>query len=808
MTTFRARVISATPAVPNYILAWRVGGEGLGGTSFQGTLIASPGQPAGTFSAPVTTDSVFGTSPTFGTFVVEIPGKSVTYPSTCVVEFEFTYADGTVSTFQQTSPLGATVGIAFANGRFEGLSTYVQARHDALVASVPTSTPPTRLSVAGHLLGFGSGLKGAAGYGIRHNDPGICALEADVLRRLGVNGVAQDQTGFNASGIANQFQSIFLGPPGAGAPTDIISTQLGLGIGPVICPFDPRAVPSMNAYITQNDLPTLKAAGTKEVWSQIGDELHLLGQKHIETCRYCATEFPKYVAVNNGPTTAQIYPLTFDSNGNVMGRPLAQADRLNFYWTIRYAQHVTAAYFKIAHDLLTSLGYPLFTMQQPNPTWGPESLDWAEFFRSGSTDCTVFETSNLDARMWPWDGYCADIMHGFGLKPLTLVKPDRGGFEQRSLAQVARGITRFHWYTYGPDYAKGDSYSSSPTTLAAVAGMANFLGATEHLFDSVTPIPTDVALLYPRSSETWDWANNDPIHIEDTRWIWSALKHAQIPVDIINEDSDFSKYKVIYVTGQQMRTDAVGRLLTWCGNGGTLWLGPGAMTTDESDSPLQSVTQPSLERWCPVVASTAGGPVPFADPQAITRPMVNVLGGHGVESGLFLPVVGRYATTADLEDEVLASFIDGHPAMTWSHFGKGRIYELAFYAGLQYSNGVRASSYDTRVNLDPMIRSMISCAALSRNVSQPVISSDPCVEAVALRRGQGFTVALMNWNFAPKPVTGRWLSTPVQDLTVMLPGMPSTCVSMQFGPLTITRVGNSSTVTLPRIDSVDVLDVG
>ena len=48
--------------------------------------------------------------------------------------------------------------------------------------------------------------------------------------------------------------------------------------------------------------------------------------------------------------------------------------------------------------------------------------------------------------------------------------------QQRMLAAVSRGVRVIEWYTYVPDYSKGDSFSQSPELLERVAGAARFLG--------------------------------------------------------------------------------------------------------------------------------------------------------------------------------------------------------------------------------------------------------------------------------------------------------------------------------------------
>src|SRR5947208_2037554 len=99
-------------------------------------------------------------------------------------------------------------------------------------------------------------------------------------------------------------------------------------------------------------------------------------------------------------------------------------------------------------------------------------LDWYEFYDLGANTAFVFETSNRDPRAWQWESYLGDIGRGIAARhemPMgSLVKPHRGAPAQRMLTLVARGVRVFEWYTYGPDYAKGDSFSQSPELLVKV----------------------------------------------------------------------------------------------------------------------------------------------------------------------------------------------------------------------------------------------------------------------------------------------------------------------------------------------------
>lgn len=83
-----------------------------------------------------------------------------------------------------------------------------------------------------------------------------------------------------------------------------------------------------------------------------------------------------------------------------------------------------------------------------------------------------------------------------------LVKPHPGAPAQRKLAGMARGVRVVEWYTYGPDYAKGDSFSQSPQLLEEVAKSSRFQARAEpYLWKTEWEVRPEVALVFPRSSE-------------------------------------------------------------------------------------------------------------------------------------------------------------------------------------------------------------------------------------------------------------------------------------------------------------------
>ena len=99
---------------------------------------------------------------------------------------------------------------------------------------------------------------------------------------------------------------------------------------------------------------------------------------------------------------------------------------------------------------------------------GGHSLDFFDFYRQADNGF-VYETSNRDARIWQWDSYLCDVGRVVStareLQFGVYVKPHRGAPVQRALSAVSRNARMLYWYTYGPDWAKGDTFASDPSAI-------------------------------------------------------------------------------------------------------------------------------------------------------------------------------------------------------------------------------------------------------------------------------------------------------------------------------------------------------
>lgn len=856
----RVRATKVVPEQKAVHIAWRRGGEGLGGEVSRGEFTSEDKKSeiaVGAWSAwlplPTITGRVRGWE--FPTLVVGPPSagkgkkKQQADPvKEVVVEFEFAENGKVFQTFAEAAPKGATVGFAFPGGKLgdkgaadpefvaslQGLSSYVHARRARLEKVFPVAAPmPRQFGVIGHLGGYGDadgGGKGrGSGYGVRHCNPGIVADECRTLRLLGMNGL-KSLGQADAVGKGQEFRHVYWGGQSGHPKVD--------------CPFQLDDVTGR----VKETIADIRRVGAKESWAQKGDEIGVAAKEHLASCPRCAEAFRGYLRAQNlqpkdvGKTTweevtpANLWKASPAANkGKAKGKnkvvsetaavPATGPEALRYYYTNRFMTYATAPLYRQNAEPLKEAGIPLFSMMGPTPSWNGHSLDWHEFYDLGANTAVVWETSNRDPRVWQWDSYLADVARGIATRhhlPIgALIKPHRGAPQQRMLAIVARGATAFEWYTYGPDYAKGDSFSQRPDLLEHVARAGRFLGLAEDaLYGARWAGQAEVAFVSPRSSEIWGKATElGGTAFEDAKWVYLALQHAHIPVDILSEqqlaEGKLSQYKAIYIVGPNLRRDAAARVVDWVRAGGLLWTDALGLSRDEANQPLTATAEAlglaerKLESWGSVAGYRAVGLTPLTEASLPPHAGISWEAGGSWGKGLTRAFIGREPLHVR-DGEVVAKFTDGKAAVVRRKLGRGEVVLAGFWAGLNYSARVRRADFDMRADFDPAVRALIAAPAIDRGVYRPVLPSEPLVEAVLLNKDGCRSVALINWSYRhDEDRSGRRPRDlqVAEKLRVALPGAGEVKAvrSLAHGPLKVEGTGANRGVVLPTLEEIDLL---
>lgn len=854
----RVRVSAAEPAQESFRIEWRRGGEGLGGNVFRGAFLAENQAlqiPSSEWTQWISLKELVGTAKgwEFPTLVVisepAVKGKSSNPGpplSKVAVDFEFAEDGNVFKRFTETAPKGQTVSFAFPGSalaakvtpafttQLNGIRAHAHERLEFLRKAVPgPSQVPKLFGVLGHMGGYGDGppgLRGSYGFGVRHCNPDILKDEFETLSLLGVNGMVDSMHFVTAAGFENQFRGIFWGPPGSGEPMAFFQKGGKSGESPEGCPFDP----ALKAHVlerTDKAIEEHRSVAAGRSWALWDDEMGVYAKEHLVQCERCAAVFRDYLQTQgvsleqlNARKWEEVKPYNLwlppaeakDKTRNPTGlqpAPEKAADALRYYYTFRLMSHANGQVFPEAAQQFERAGIKLYAMQGPTPSWNGSSLDWHEFYDLKPNTAFVFETSNRDARVWQWESYLADIGRGIadrhGMVQGCLIKPHRGAPAQRMLSVVTRGTTAFEWYTYGPDYSKGDSFSQSPELLIRVANAARFLSQAESfLYEARPSHPPEVAFVAPRASEIWSRATDPGLTVfEDAKWVYTALRHAHIPVDILSEqqlaEGKLDRYKVLYIVGSHLHHRATLAVDGWVRKGGTLWTGASGLTRDEANQSnltalkLLGLRERTLENWGSAPQYRASTLEPLKEQSA---PVASTLTWRGKP---IAPHIGRERLIPQ-HAEGVAFFADGSAALTLNRHEKGEAFAAGLWAGLSYSATVRREDFDMRSDFDPVLRDLVAAPALERKILRPAVPSDPLVEAIALQREGRQSIALINWAYQyQEAVPHKAALQPLKHLRIELPGFPNakTISSLRHGPLP----WDGSAVILPGIEEIDLL---
>lgn len=808
------------------------------------------------------------------------------YSTDVVFQFEFTYQGKVVKTFDVRGPDGGTATIVIPtyllvgetkpdNPRFlaelTGVLEYAQRRAEFLENLPWADWPlPKKYAIVNNVGGYGVGY----GYGIRTSDKAVTYAELRSLRQLGVNGFRGPP----------EFMLEMLSDGGAEAGQwnrAMLSHVMGFPVPSFRerqrndpqagCPFGDNVAAATHEQVEESlrsvlDLPVDEAWGLTV--DEIGTVIDRSAEKkgHLAACPRCARAFQRWLDAKGltprdfgAADWSEVKPLNvWDKDGN---RPWLD-DRgaaLAAYYTRDFNNYVTAMLFAGLRKRFNeanrakqrALARGEIDSQAARQPWihsfalrgntflmKGHSLDFFDFYRQAD-NAIVYETSNRGPRIWHWDSYLCDVQRimakEMGLAQGIYIKPHRGAPVQRMLSAVSRGDTMLYWYTYGPDYKKGDSFSQSNEALVLTSKAAHLLGKAEDvLYGSKWAVPAEVAVVKPETTQRWMNLSGNPPHLmaawENAKWIYSALQHAHVPVDPIDEHilatEDLSSYKIIYVNGSHVTQAAARGLKRYVEGGGTLYTSGWGLARDEANRPLD-LLEPVLglrqrgepKVWYRVTLYGATRIESYDEPSKRIVPIpedAQIVTGGLTQEGFSL-AIGRELLSADDRAEVLAHFADGSPAVIRNSYGKGHAYIAGFFPGLEYSAPVRRDDYDMSRDFHQTRRHLVVAPALE--LTRPVVDvSHPLVEGVLLRNGKDGprAVTLANWAYHVSHIrqapTGRRTTVVSHvpaanvEITIRAAGAVrhvESCVLEQS--LEFSRTGDAIIVSLPRLEEGDVL---
>lgn len=729
----------------------------------------------------------------------------------------------------------------FAAG-FQSLTAFMQARHARFdEAFADWKTLPTRYVFEADYGGYVSGATTGRPLTVdgRHSSLDAVRAELGILRHLGVNGfVGEDELQIaTAAGMHDQFlERVTLSH--AQAPWYKVE-----------CPFSAELDSRRDAMIASCREARGQLTGVESIWNHWGDEIGVVAKAgHFTGCDRCRSEFQAWcrerapLADFGKERWEEVVPFADWKQGmpDTGAWPCETAAQgANLFWSVRFMGWTTARFYEPASRALEMEGVRISPLRGPTPTWDGHSLDYFDFYDATPTTAVTWETSNRDARVWQWDGYLASITQSIerrhGQPVHVYIKPHRGAPIQRLLATAARGTRSFNWYNYGPPYAQGDEFTgvAAEPLMMDVARAARILATAEEIVhEACHEQPrAPVAVLYPRTTHDMRRGIGHTNHFQDVKWVWTALMHEHVPVDVVSEEmmaeGDLEGRRALYVVGSHVPAKTQRAIAAWVRSGGSLWTDIEGLAYDEYGQPaadgalLTGQRTPQVELWSrdPGYKSTTlepfVGPAKNVQYVAPKNAAITTIAEVNVDGSI--AAVGRQPLDAD-GATVLATFADGKPAVIRRSVGAGTVHVVGTFAGLTYSEPVRREDFDMRRDFQAARRELVTCAVPPALVPRPATCSSPLVETALVRYGGDAAVFVVNWEHRAveepavdrkgKPtVKMRSKLVPMERLEVFLPGIAkvSSATSSARGCVTATAREGGTLLTLDRLDAGDVI---
>ncbi|HXK17466.1 MAG TPA: hypothetical protein VNG33_06680, partial [Polyangiaceae bacterium] len=681
------------------------------------------------------------------------------------------------------------------------------------------------------------------------SSPDVMRTELASLRLLGATGLRKVPDFLLREGVPGltRLRARVLGPLGYPTPDKRREPSVAG------CPFDP-GIDARAEQIAQSAIAGARAENSDQVWVLTSDEIGAVtdlaaeGKTHLATCDRCRDGFVRWLkserhtpAEVGASSWTDVRPLAIWNNDGKNPWLVSAGLRRRAYLTRIFLNVASASMFtRIRDDFARYNAEPkpqgsgapgsIYSYALRGSTFisNGHSLDFFDFYRHAD-NAIVWETSDRDARSWGWDSYLMDLQRvlgdKLGLAQGVYIKPHRGAAIQRTLSAVSRGDTLIYWYTFGPDYYKGDAFSSDTLALSQAQRAAQLLGAAEPwLYGAKLLQAPRVAIVKPETTSAWSLLGKSQLpmtSLENAKWTYSALQHAHVPVDPLDErflsELDLSGYAAIYVNGSHLTQRAAAALSRYVKKGGVLVTSGGGLLRDEADDPLRLLDpvfgvgrREAPELACSVDMYRA---VRF---QSLTS-CAEIDQLQASWNAQPTPVIIGAERLQPLPDAmVLARYRDGSPAMLSHAFGKGRAYLIGSFAGLDYAAPTLRDGFDMQHDFDAARRSYL-LEPIRKLLEDPVECSEPLVEPVLLRagQGQGYVLTLANWAYAAQgndvENTGNMHTVqlePARELGLVIHHLPGVqrVYSVALGrEVPFQRTADGLALTLDRLDEGDVL---
>lgn len=510
-------------------------------------------------------------------------------------------------------------------------------------------------------------------------------------------------------------------------------------------------------------------------WLKMGDEIgKVTGATHINGLPDCRASYLAYMREAAGGDPAYFGIRDFDALVYRHGREpnMNRYERRIYYHNRRFIWWFTAAFYRrhteaartYLPNLLTRCNYtpggPTFAGDMDKSNWlilprlNASTAHSAEDWLSSGDSYTSQAGVQTEAY------YAALVAAGArpNGQPMDFIMVGRNGELDRKMALlVGGGIEKINVYSWGPQYALGytDSFSNVPRVYAGLNRGARALGPAEDYILDGTPAPARTAILYNRTNEIWH--GDDYGVAADRIYTYLALRHAQVPADLVLEEDltaeGLAPYRVLYLSGLNIQRARVPALRQWVADGGLLIAAAGGCLRDEYDDPIpemaallgatQRHAAVSRGRWMTWYIKDHE-PVDTLTLQATDRTPAAEFGVIGLKTVL---------TPRD-DAQTLGVYPDGGIGALQRVEGQGRVLTLGFMPGLSYAQNAPRDARGKPTTYSPLRRAVIAQPALHQLGEQAVTYSEALTDVKLFTHPDALAVILVDFTYtAGTPAT-------------------------------------------------------
>ena len=255
----------------------------------------------------------------------------------------------------------------------------------------------------------------------------------------------------------------------------------------------------------------------------------------------------------------------------------------------------------------------------PHPYFWPSQDLFVQAFRRGAANRAThddywWQASELGPQM---TGYLLDVFR-CGLRGRAgviqpYVMPHSPGntdaeFRRGVYTALAHGAKALDFFQVGPEHAGTENYirHDDLARYRTVRDVTYEIGAVDDLLADGAIRAASVAIILSESTDLWERATPGVAsglnpkagfpsiaYNAERKFVWLALRHTQVPIDFITEEDlaagGAGAYRVLYLVGDHLATNAAVGLASWVAAGGTLISTAGGGILDEYDRPLATL---------------------------------------------------------------------------------------------------------------------------------------------------------------------------------------------------------------------------